>query len=269
MFNSGEYASGEVFPKQVRKRRVQIAIKTLLILLLMSVCAMVMYCAMFVFSGQTSASLNGKQSVGPSSNELSRVSSSPLGQSAVNQAQAHLDLLKALQLNVETELVHHSEDLVSLSKSERGFHFIGELQLIFYNHSDMYVEVFDFAPKLRQGAQQTEAVNFVLNAAPQTQESDSEVQIHALVLPPMSKQSIKLTYGAEAKCVVRSFVVDWQYQARVREEALNFIFQQNETLKQQAREATRYHYQQSKIVTNFANLKPYREKWSDFCQFEI
>lgn len=267
MFNSGEYSSGEVFPNQVKKRRIQIAVKALLALVVLAACSAVVYFAIQLPQSSTAQSrVQGSASERLSSDELI-VKQSYLSQTDVTQAQSHLDLLKALQLNVESELSHNPEELVSLKRTEQGFIYTGELQLTFYNHSDIYVEVHDFVPAFHQRAQQSYQVDFALKSDAQTQVNDRQSGV--LVLPPLGKQSMKLVYSAAGKCAVRSFVFDWQYQAKIRTEALDFIFQQNQALKRGASEATRYQYQQSQVVTNFANLKAYREKWSDFCQYEI
>ena len=176
----------------------------------------------------------------------------------VEVAQQYSMLLKSLSVNLDSEVVS-VDTPISVERNEQGFVVSNRIQLAFYNHSELYVQVSDIAARVDKQSDHTYSVDV----------SVSSGEINSVVVPPLGKVITDVFFTTKSECVLKSFAVTWQYDYAIDNASLDFIFQGNEKLREQAELATKNKGLASQIVINHSDLKSIQEQTEDFCQYEI
>lgn len=245
--------SGEIFTKKSKsKRRTNLLNWTVFVIFCCLILALGGYLVYLQLQDKPNKTLKSLPIVEQNNN------STQTYLDVLQAAEKHTSLLKALSLNIETE-VNAVDAPLSVTKTEQGFSSSARLQLAFYNHSELYVKISDLTAELSKQATHNYDVDIEL----------AQQQQRDIVIPPLGSSSLDIYYTTTSQCLLKSFAISWRYTAAIEAASLDFIFQDHEQLKSQLRQATTIAGTAHQLVVNHSDLKAVQEQEDDFCQYEL
>lgn len=175
------------------------------------------------------------------------------------QVSDKLALINQLSVSVDSEVSNKNRTLLEVVKSEQNLTITDSVELVFYNHSELYLEI----------SQLEVAINKQKNHTYQSvMEIDWQRKSH-IVLPPLGKVKVPVWYSISAKCLLKSYLLSWHYQVSIRPETLDFITSDNPEIKAKLDKATGYKGQINQVLQQDLNLTEFLPNGQDVCQYEI
>lgn len=202
--------------------------------------------------------LRTKQGLTPLISSPTQMEQLALSLKQVAVAQQYSELLKAISVSIDSEVVK-IDTPIAIEKTEQGFAVRNRIRLAFFNHSELYVKVSGILPNIAKQIDHTYAVDIDLDQQP----------LKDIVVPPLGKATADVFFTTRAQCLLKSFVVSWQYNYTIDDPSLDFIFHNNQALRQQAQLVIGNLGVASQIVVNHSDLKSVQAQTEDFCQYEI